>query len=90
LDVPIFVVDPKNTSRQCPNPECQDIDKRNRKTRDLFLPMSSMRVYCNGVLRSAINIKLKAKIMMAAAVNQPNVGETLISTYLQATDFNRW
>jgi hypothetical protein len=34
----------------------------------------------------AINIKLKAKIMMAAAVNQPNVGETLISTYLQATD----
>jgi hypothetical protein len=38
----------------------------------------------------AIKIKLKAKIMMAAAVNQPNVGEILISTYLQATDFNRW
>jgi len=53
LDVPIFVVDPKNTSRQCPNPECQYIDKRNRKTRDIFLSMSSMRVYCNGGLRKS-------------------------------------
>jgi hypothetical protein len=28
----------------------------------------------------AINIRLKAKLMMAATVNQP-IGETLISTY---------
>ena len=27
-----------------------------------------------------INIRLKAKLMMAATVNQPIVGETLIST----------
>jgi len=53
LGVPIFVVDPKNTSIQCPNPECQYIDKRNRKTRDIFLSMSSMRVYCNGGLRKS-------------------------------------
>jgi putative transposase len=62
-----FFVDPKNTSRQCPNPECQYIDKRNRKTRDLFQCLqcgfTAMADYVG-----AINIRLKAKIMMAAAV----------------------
>jgi len=79
LGVPIFVVDPKNTSRQCPNPECQCIDKRNRKTRDLFQCLQC-RFTAMANYVAAINIRLKAKIM-AATVNQPIVGETLISTY---------
>ena len=32
--VPLKVVKPENTSRQCP--KCQHIDKKNRKTRNLF------------------------------------------------------
>jgi hypothetical protein len=42
--------------------------------------MSSMQVYCNGGLHRCNKHKPKAKLM-AATVNQPIVGETLISTY---------
>lgn len=34
--VPVALVDPRNTSRQCPAPECGHISKRNRPTRDRF------------------------------------------------------
>lgn len=34
--VPVRLVDPRNTSRTCPEPECGHIDKRNRSTRDDF------------------------------------------------------
>ena len=82
MGVPIFVVDPKNTSRQCPNPECQYIDKRNRrKTRDLFQCLQCGFTAMADYVGAIINIRLKAKLMMAATVNQPIVGETLISTY---------
>ena len=33
--IPVFFVDPKNTSRECP--KCHHIEKSNRKTRDLFV-----------------------------------------------------
>ena len=33
--IPIFFVDPRNTSRECP--KCHHIEKSNRKTRDLFV-----------------------------------------------------
>lgn len=33
--IPVFFVDPKNTSRECP--QCHHIEKSNRKTRDLFV-----------------------------------------------------
>jgi IS605 OrfB family transposase len=32
--VPVFLVDPRNTSRTCP--QCGQVDKKNRKTRDWF------------------------------------------------------
>jgi putative transposase len=32
--VPVFLVDPRNTSRTCP--QCRQVDKKNRKTRDWF------------------------------------------------------
>jgi putative transposase len=70
LGVPIFVV-PKNTSRQCPDPKCQHIDKRNRKTRDIFhclqCGFTAMADYID-----AINIRIKAKLM-TATVNPPIV-----------------
>ena len=34
--VPLVAVDPRNTSRTCPEPGCGCIDKRNRPTRDTF------------------------------------------------------
>ena len=34
--IPLVAVDPRNTSRTCPVPECGCIDKRNRPTRDRF------------------------------------------------------
>jgi putative transposase len=77
LGVPIFVV-PKNTSRQCPDPKCQHIDKRNRKTRDLFQCLQC-RFTAMADYIDAINVRIKAKLM-TATVNPPIVGETL-STY---------
>lgn len=35
LGIPVFFIDPRNTSRECP--ECHHIEKSNRKTRDLFI-----------------------------------------------------
>ena len=65
LGVPIFVVDPKNTSRQCPNPECQYIDKRNRrKTRDLFQCLQCGFTAMADYVGAIINIRLKAKLMV--------------------------
>jgi putative transposase len=70
--VPLRIVNSKNTSRQCPS--CQYIDKRNRKTRNNFKCLQcgfkEMSDYVG-----ALNIS------RMAAVNQPIVGETLISTY---------
>jgi putative transposase len=34
--VPLMVVSPEYTSQQCPIANCQHIDEKNRKTRDLF------------------------------------------------------
>ncbi len=34
--VPVVLVDPRNTSRECPNPECKHIDKRNRPSQSKF------------------------------------------------------
>ena len=39
---------------------------------------------------AATNIAAKSKTWPRAAVKQPIVGETLISTYKPASDFNRW
>ena len=78
--MPLKVVNSKNTSRKCP--ECQYIDKRNRKTQNQFECLQcgykEMADYV-----AAVNIAARA------AVKQPIVGETLISTY-KPTEFIRW
>ena len=78
--VPLKVVNSKNTSRECP--ECQYIDKRNRKTQNQFECLQcgykEMADYV-----AAVNIAARA------AVKQPIVGETLISTY-KPTEFILW
>ena len=70
LGVLIFV-DPKNTSRQCPNPECQYIDKRNRrKTRDLFQCLQCGFTAMADYVGAIINIRLKAKLMAELSTSQ--------------------
>jgi putative transposase len=61
--VPVFLVDPKNTSRTCP--ECELIDKKNRKTRDWFHCQSC------GFAGPADNVAA-LNIGRRAAVNLPN------------------
>jgi putative transposase len=69
LGVPIFV-DPKNTSRQCPNPECQYIDKRNRrKTRDLFQCLQC-RFTAMADYIGAINISLRLNLWLQLSTSQ--------------------
>ena len=73
--VPLFVVNSKNTSRQCPS--CGYIDKGNRKTRNWFECLNcGYREMADYV--GALNIRNRAAIFN---VNQPIVGETLTSTY---------
>jgi putative transposase len=72
--VPLKTVNSKNTSRQCP--KCEYIDQRNRKSRNDFECLQcgykEMADYIG-----ALNIRNRAM----AAVNQPIVAETLISSY---------
>lgn len=68
--VPVVFVDPRNTSRTCP--ECGLVDKKNRPTRDDF------HCQCCGYAAPADNVAAR-NIASRAVVNQPNVGA-------QATD----
>jgi putative transposase len=70
--VPLKVIESRNTSRQCP--ECQHIDKRNRKTRNRF---ECLRCGYFEMADYVAAINIAARV----AVKQPIVGETLISTY---------
>jgi putative transposase len=67
--VPVFLVDPRNTSRTCP--ACGSVDKRNRKTQETF---SCIECGCAGHADyiAAVNISRRA------AVNPPNVS-TVVS-----------
>lgn len=62
--IPVVIVDPRNTSRTCP--ECGCIDKANRRTQDKFLCVS-----CN----YASNADTNAAVIISrrAAVNQPYI-----------------
>jgi putative transposase len=66
--IPVFFVDPKNTSRECP--ECHHIEKSNRKTRDLFVCKSC------GFSQSSDFVAAR-NIRVRAAVNQPMVAIAL-------------
>jgi putative transposase len=74
--VPLRVVESKNTSRQCP--ECKHIDQRNRKSRNEFECLQCQYKEMADYV-AALNIAAKARAW--AAVNQPIVAETLISSY---------
>lgn len=62
--VPIFLVDPRNTSRTCPN--CGCVDKRNRVTQSLFSCVS-----CGHSAPADTNAAVN--IAARAVVNQPKV-----------------
>lgn len=61
--IPLWEVDPRNTSRTCP--VCGCIDKNNRKTQALFL-CTSCGFSANADVNAAVNIAARA------AVNRPN------------------
>lgn len=71
--VPVVKIDPRNTSRQCPNPVCGHIEKKNRKSRDLFCCRSCGYSGPADYI-AALNIASRAR----AAVSQPN-GEHCLS-----------
>ena len=73
--MPLKVVKSENTSRQCP--KCRHIDKRNRKTRNLFECLKCGYMEMADYV-AAINIAAKA--WPRAAVKQPIVAD-LISSY---------
>lgn len=62
--VPVMLVDPRNTSRRCP--ECDHVDKRNRRTRDRFLCVSCGH---SGPADTIASVNIGR-----AAINQPHVG----------------
>lgn len=62
--IPVFFVDPKNTSRECP--KCHHISKSNRKTRDLFVCKSCSFSQLSDFV-AALNIKARV------VVNRPMV-----------------
>lgn len=70
--VPLKVVNPKDTSRQCPS--CQYIDKKNRKTRNDF---ECLQCGYKGMADyiAALNIR------NTAAVNQPIVAPVFLGSY---------
>jgi putative transposase len=74
--VPLKITSSNNTSRQCPS--CEYIDQRNRKSRNEFECLQC------GYKEMADYVAAKniaAKVRVRAAVNQPIVAETLISSY---------
>jgi putative transposase len=63
--IPVVLVDPRNTSRTCPNPECGCIDKRNRPTRDRFLCISCGHAGPADSI-AATNIRVRAGLMSSS------------------------
>lgn len=63
----VVLVDPRNTSRTCP--ECGTIDKRNRPTRDLFCCVSCGRAGPADTIAAG-------NIARRAVVNQPHAGRS--------------
>ncbi len=70
--VPIRIVDPRNTSRECP--ECHSIDRRNRKDRDTFKC-----VQCGN--SGEADYVASLNIRNRAAVNQPIVAGAIFGHF---------
>ena len=65
--IPVVLIDPRNTSRQCS--ECGCIDKRNRPTQATF-NCTSCGFSAHADVNAATNIAVRGR----AAINQPNAG----------------
>jgi IS605 OrfB family transposase len=74
MGIPIILVDPKNTSRECP--KCGHIDKKNRKTRDEFVCIKCGLAGPADTI-AAWTIRSRAR----AAVNQPMVSSVCASLH---------
>ncbi len=74
--VPLLLIDPRNTSRECP--ECHVIDKRNRPTRKDFECVSC------GYKETADYVAAR-NIAARAPVNEPIVAPTLTGSYKPMT-----
>lgn len=74
--VPLLLIDPRNTSRECP--ECHVIDKRNRPTRNDFECVSC------GYKETADYVAAR-NIAARAPVNEPIVAPTLTGSYKPTT-----
>ena len=75
--VPLFLVNPKNTSRECP--ECHLLDKRNRPTRDTFrcirCGLEAMADYIaarNIASRARFNEPIVAPLFSAVTISLPS------------------
>jgi putative transposase len=73
--VPLLIVDPRNTSRECP--ECHTVDKRNRPERNLFRCIEC------GFSEEADYVAARniAERAVVNRVNQPIVAPTLTGSY---------
>jgi putative transposase len=65
--VEVKKVDPRDTSRTCPNPDCRHVDKANRKTQDQFV---CTRCGCAGHADYFAALEIRRR----ALVGVPNVG----------------
>ena len=79
--VPIVLVDPRNTSRECP--ECHNLDKRNRPTRDTFRcircgleTMADHAAAKNIASRARFNEPIVAPLFSAVTISLPSGGRS--------------
>jgi putative transposase len=79
--VPLVLVDPKNSSRECP--ECHSVDRRNRPTRDTFRciscgleAMADHIAAKNIASRARFNEPIVAPLFSAATISLPSGGRS--------------
>lgn len=79
--VPLFLINPKNTSRECP--ECHCVDKKNRPTRDTFrcirCGLEAMADYVaarNIASRARFNEPIVAPLFSAVTISLPSGGRS--------------
>jgi len=66
VGVPVIFVDPRNTSRTCP--ECGCVDKANRKSQSVFL-CTACNFSGNADIVAAVNIAVRAEVNLPMVSN---------------------
>ncbi|MFZ1023102.1 MAG: RNA-guided endonuclease TnpB family protein [Thermoplasmata archaeon] len=85
--VPVFIVDPRNTSLTCPS--CGAVDKKNRPTRDEFRCVSCGLAGPADRI-AAINIAARAGVDRPIVAGSEEAWVTRFRPQPQATDLSRW